>query len=112
MAVNLSILILIVWIHFVADFIMQTDKMALGKSSSVKWLSFHVGVYSLPWLIFGWKYAVVNGCLHWLTDFWSSKATSSLWKREKRHWFFVVIGADQAVHLTCLLSTIPLMGWS
>jgi uncharacterized membrane protein len=98
----------LVWLHFISDFILQSDKMAMSKSSSSKWLTIHVAVYGLPFLIvFGWKYALINALLHWITDALSSRATSYLWKKEKRHWFFVVIGFDQAIHLTCLLLTLP-----
>jgi hypothetical protein len=62
-------------------------------------------------IIFGPMYGIVNFVLHWIIDFFSSKAATKLWKMEARHWFFVVIGIDQALHYTCLLLTIPLMGW-
>lgn len=105
-------LLLLVWVHLLADFLLQTDKMAISKSSSTAWLTTHVMVYSIPMLIlFGPKFAAVNFILHWITDFFSSRATSYLWKKEERHWFFVVVGIDQAVHMTCLILTIPLIGW-
>lgn len=104
----MSNLILIIWLHFFSDFILQTDKMAINKSSSWKWLTIHVSVYSLPFLYFGWRYALINGFAHFITDALSSRATTYLWKKEKRHWFFVVIGLDQAVHMTTLFLTVGL----
>jgi len=101
-------LILLVWVHFFADFICQTDKMAINKSSSNKWLSIHVGIYALFLIPFGIEFALVNFALHFITDYISSRATTALWKAEKRHWFFVVIGADQALHLTALIATYPI----
>lgn len=103
-------IISLVWLHFGADFLMQTDWMAKNKSRSTWVLSWHILVYSLPFtLLFGWQYGVVNAGLHWITDFFSSRATSALWRRQQHHWFFAVIGFDQAIHLTCLILTIPLM---
>ena len=99
-------IILIVWIHFVADFILQTDKMAQNKSKSNLWLMLHVGIYSVPLLIFGFKYTLLNAALHFFTDWFTSRATSKLWQSGQRHWFFVVIGLDQAIHLTCLILTL------
>ena len=95
--------LVIIWLHVLADFILRTDEMALKKSKSIVWLSYHVLVYSIPFLvIFGWRFALVNGVAHWLVDFFTSKITSFLWKKGDRHLFFVTIGIDQALHLSCL----------
>ena len=102
--------LLLVWIHFISDFLLQTDKMALNKSSSVKWLAIHCLVYGLPFLYFGFTFAVVTSLLHFLVDYSSSKLTRVLWEQEERHWFFVTIGFDQAVHLTLLVATLKLLG--
>lgn len=110
--VSVTTLLIIVWLHLFADFFLQTDKMAISKSSSNAWLGVHVTAYTIPFLIFfGWKYALVNGAAHFVTDYFTSRTTSYLWKKEERHWFFVVIGIDQALHMTALILTIPLMGW-
>jgi hypothetical protein len=98
-------LIPLIWVHFVADFLLQTDKMATNKSTSNKWLGIHVAVYTIPFLCWGWKFALINGAAHFVTDWFTSRGTSYLWKREKRHWFFALIGLDQAIHMTTLALT-------
>lgn len=104
--------LVVVWLHFIADFLLQTDKMAVNKSKSFSWLTVHVAVYSGVLCAFcGPWYALVNGVAHYLTDAVTSRVTSYLWKRSERHWFFVVIGLDQALHLTVLVLTTPLIWW-
>lgn len=93
----------LVWLHFLADFVFQTDWMALRKSSQNGPLAAHVLVYSLFLLPFGWKYAALNGLAHFATDWCSSRVSKALWERGARHGFFVVVGFDQALHLTALV---------
>lgn len=91
-----------VWLHFIADFVFQSDWMAMNKSKRIWPLNIHIFVYMLCLLGFGFQFALLNGVLHWITDFFSSRVTSLLWAKQKRHWFFVVIGLDQAIHMSCL----------
>lgn len=101
-------IILVLWVHWLADFVLQTDKMARGKSKSNKWLSIHIAVYTLPLLVFGWKFALFNGACHWVIDYFTSRMTSKLWAKQDVHNFFVVIGLDQALHTTLLVLS---LGW-
>lgn len=102
---SVEILLLLIWLHFFADFILQTDWMAINKSKKNLALGIHVVVYSLPFLVISPLYAIINGIAHFATDWLSSRATTKLWEKEQRHWFFVVIGADQAVHMSTLVAT-------
>ena len=98
-------LLAIVWMHFVADFLLQSDRMALNKSKSNTWLAAHCSVYGacMLWVFAGWRFALVAGILHFAVDWATSRGTSLLWARNERHWFFALIGLDQAIHMTLLL---------
>ena len=106
MGLSIEFIILILGIHFVADFVLQSHWMAMNKSKSLIALGAHVAVYTgVVGLILGWSYGLCNGLAHLLVDFCTSKATAALWKRGEVHWFFVVIGADQFIHYAILFAT-------
>lgn len=95
--------ILILTLHFIGDFLFQTDWMAKNKSKRNEVLLVHVLVYCLPLFLLGWKFALMSASLHFWVDFVTSRVTSKLWAKGKTHWFFVVIGFDQLLHAICLL---------
>lgn len=111
--------------HFVGDFLLQSDWMALNKSKNSSALTFHVLVYSLCFLPFwGWKFWLLTFYSHWITDYFTSKVTTKLWfidlaepymkgygidhyrwatiRQGRRHWFFTMIGFDQLIHAMTL----------
>lgn len=114
-------IIYILFWHWVADFVAQTQEMALNKSKSLYWLSRHVESYatflmigSIPILAYGLYsdshyafpiiyYITFNAIMHWLTDFVTSKLTSHYWSKKDTHKFFVVVGFDQFIHATTLI---------
>lgn len=102
-------LLCLIWMHFFSDFLMQTNQMATNKSTSNKWLAAHVLVYTAPFLMFGWQFALVNGLSHFVVDWITSRINSALWKKGEIHWFFVGVGADQAIHLTILVLTMGMI---
>ena len=122
--------------HFVGDFLLQSNMMALGKS---KWTTLdgasalvsHALVYSLCFLPWGLSFALVTFFTHLVTDALTSRyLTSKLWfvkqtlagrvfhgntirqtffvdyEVSKRHWFFVAIGFDQLIHMATLAGTL------
>lgn len=111
---TLTAALAIVWTHFVADFILQSDKVSRAKSSDNVVLAYHVMLYSLPLIPLAWfllpagsiaLFVGANVGLHFVTDYVSSRMTTRLWKAGEVHWFFVVIGVDQALHYTALFGT-------
>ena len=103
--ISISVLLKIVWIHFIADFLLQSTWMGINKSKDNKVLCLHALFYMFPFLCFGPKFAVLSGTLHIVIDYFTSRITSKLWEKKKVHWFFVVIGMDQAIHMSLLFLT-------
>lgn len=116
------ILLVIFVVHFLADFVFQSSKMATGKSKSLKWLSIHVAVYAsvslLTFAVLAIMYGdaliafywwIINVALHFVTDFFTSKVTSKFWEEKNMRFFFVMIGFDQLIHNICLVTTFFLL---
>lgn len=116
------LILLIFVVHFLADFVFQSSKMATGKSKSLKWLSIHIGVYGLVSLIsavfisakfgnyvYGFSWWIVNVALHFVVDYSTSKVTSRFWEQKNMRLFFVMIGFDQLLHNICLIGTYYLL---
>lgn len=115
----------ILFFHWLFDFVFQTDKQAKGKSNNWKDLLSHTSIYSISWLLpicvlFGanfktqtteWyvlnsvAFAFITFVAHTITDYFTSRLNSKLWKEQKVHNFFVSIGFDQWLHYVQLLTT-------
>lgn len=115
----------IIFIHWVADFILQTDKQAKGKSKNWGDLLEHTIIYSTVWvfaicLLFGYEihnktylwyfwsslaFAFITFISHTITDYYTSRLNSKLWAKGDVHNFFVSIGFDQVLHYIQLFTT-------
>lgn len=102
---ELSTAIALVWIHFFADFVLQVRTIADRKSVGIKILLLHITLYGAALVYFGWEFAVVNAILHGVVDFFSSRLAKKFYRENKFYYFWLTIGADQALHFTCLFIT-------
>ena len=109
--VSFQILIVLA-IHFVADFLFQTDWMAMNKSHNVKALASHVAVYVITFYAIGIIFFPASQVIiftfftwvfHFVTDSVSSKITTKLYKEQRTRAFFNVIGFDQFLHALQLI---------
>lgn len=117
--IPISAVLILLFTHWVADFVFQSHDMATKKSFSNSWLTAHILVYTTTlWVVsmfaFGdphindhfiaaSQFAAINGAAHFFTDYVTSKATSYLHKEERTHEFFVMIGLDQFLHAAVLV---------
>ena len=112
----LTVPLWVVFAHFIGDFVLQSNRLGVGKSKSNFLLLQHIAIVTACLLPFGLWFALANGACHFVTDYVTSRMTSKLWfidvkpfemypgtftvklDEKKRHNFFVVIGADQVLH--------------
>lgn len=118
MTISLLVLFWIMAMHLLADFVLQTDEMARGKSTSNYWLGRHVSIYScVMWVAIGVLvplpmslfWAIGNGILHWCTDWVTSRCSSHFFQKGDYHNGFIVVGIDQFIHLVCLVLSTALV---
>jgi hypothetical protein len=102
---SLSTITLVLFTHWVADFVLQSNWMAQGKSKTYLPLISHVAVYTLVLALIHPLWAIVNGILHLVVDYFTSRISSKLYAKGDIHNFFVVIGLDQFIHVITLLTT-------
>lgn len=115
MAWFFGIYMFLLFVHFIADFVLQTDWQAKNKSKSLVALGKHVSVYTLTLgvaslFLFGisinvFIFILVNGILHFVTDFFTSRMSSHYFSRQDWHTGFIVVGFDQFVHQITLALT-------
>lgn len=114
---NLIEIFSIIIIHFIGDFVLQTDKQAKGKSKNWNDLLSHTVTYSLCWIIpailmLGYNgaiFVIVTLVAHTITDYFTSRLNSKLWSEGKVHYFFISIGFDQVLHYIQLFLTYYLL---
>lgn len=121
---SLGLIFSIIFIHWLADFVFQTDWQAQNKSKNNKALLSHTWTYSLVWFTFGAFYAMsdpnyvpwslslfvlITFVAHTITDYFTSRLNSKLWAKGDVHNFFVSVGFDQVLHYVQLFGTFYLL---
>ena len=132
---TLTVILSIIFIHWVADFIFQAEEWATNKSKSFKALVRHTAMYSFIWhlVIFGFSvygnrfngpsfedlgwtpwmitFPVITFVFHTLTDYFTSKIVSRKFANQEygspipNFGAFTVIGFDQVLHYVQLFLT-------
>ena len=125
--ISLWIVFAIIVIHYIADFCIQTDKEAKGKSKNWKDLLSHTFKYSLVWwiasLIYlaytfnqfpiqptsnilpGLYFFLITLICHTITDYFTSRWVKKSFEKQDYHNGFVKIGLDQVLHYIQLFLT-------
>lgn len=113
------VVLIMILMHWFADFVCQTDWQAKNKSSNNKALLTHTYVYSMLWIpfalyTFGYSpkfslFIIITFIAHTITDYFTSRLNTSLYKKNKIHRFFISIGFDQVLHYVQLGLTYKLL---
>lgn len=134
MTFTLTEILSIIIIHYVADFVLQTNSQATGKGKN--WSDFlgHTLTYSSIWLLVGMSlsgtasdvenvaiFTLITFICHTATDYYTSRLNTKLlpkrelhplytdYFREEKgknfHNFFVAVGGDQVLHYAQLFIT-------
>ena len=112
---SLQEILIILLIHWLADFSLQTHSQALGKSKSFEPLFEHVVVYSLVWLLAAYfllgnwdkaaVFAIVTFICHFVTDLITSRIARGFFDKGDTHNGFTVVGFDLILHYLQLFLT-------
>lgn len=114
---DITLILYLLFIHWVGDFLFQTFEMGTLKSSSNEWLTIHVSVYTLSWFVLlgfitpfvqTFLFCIITFITHWITDYYTSRWTKKLREKEKYYGFpafFNVIGLDQWLHYVQIFLT-------
>lgn len=115
-------LFIILFLHWVGDFVLQTEWMATNKSKNNKALASHVFSYCSVFMIACLAYSVFSGqerdygsflaitfAAHFGIDYVTSRINKRLWEKKDVHNFFVSVGFDQFLHIIQLVLTYKLV---
>lgn len=120
----INLLVIIMFAHFVADFMFQNEYMAKNKSNSLMPLIIHGCTYTTVFFIIVYTlsnlslisvlfYSLINGIIHTVVDYFTSKLSAYQHRMNRlgsksvpNFGFFTVIGFDQFLHAVFLLYTL------
>jgi hypothetical protein len=116
--ISISTVLLILALHWFADFVCQTRWMSEHKSKSMRALLAHTGIYTLANTSGWWATGIadnvypdviiigfLNFIFHTATDYFTSRLTARLWSQGKTQLFFTAVGFDQLLHYAQLFGT-------
>jgi len=119
---NITIILILLFAHWIGDFMLQKEEWAVTKHNNFTNLQKHTAVYTLTISIFVgiWMllqseiefrlislllFMLVTSIVHTIIDFITSKITHRLYDKGNMHVFFIVIGLDQLLHYIILILT-------
>jgi hypothetical protein len=110
--VKISIL---VFLHLVADFLLQGSYFSKLKATKITYLLLHVLIYTLLFVILsplllsltftqGLLFSGINGGIHLVVDFLTSKLKQKFWQKNESI-YVAIITFDALIHIAVLIAT-------
>lgn len=109
------VILAIIFIHWVADFLLQSYGMATNKHKNNTVLAIHSLIYSFVFFLVGMfffdiiqvtLFFMVTFVFHFITDYFTSRINTKLYNQRKYYGFigfFPMIGLDQVLHYAQLI---------
>lgn len=116
---DFKLFLLILVVHFLADFVLQTDWQVKNKNNNFKALISHTLTYSLVWFAMSFVilentissviFAIITFVTHTITDNITSKYVKYFFDKKDTHNGFKIIGFDQILHYLQLYLTFKIL---
>jgi len=98
-------LLLLIWMHFIADFLFQSKNINMYKFEQKGVLFIHCMLYSIPFFWFGWLFALITGGLHFVIDYTVPILARKYWNEKDYLSFLASFSFDQITHITLIVLT-------
>lgn len=122
--IDVKIVLVLLFLHWIADFVLQSDTVAKGKSKYTYLLMEHTRLYALALgsgifilqsffgydmgecFVFAIRFGLITWVFHTAQDYFTSKLNAKLYPK---HSFWVALGFDQFLHFTQLILTYKIL---
>lgn len=117
--ININHAILLLFLHFIAEYLCQGESATTRKNIDLGWLILHAIVYAFIFLC-GLAFAslflrlplgtvasitFIIFCTHIIVDFFTGRLIDFFEIRKENHMAFIVFGSQQFMHAMILLTT-------
>lgn len=108
-------IVIILFIHLFGDFLLQGSSMSKIKMSKIGYLFLHVFIYTALLFVLSYLFLSltiqenlifcgINGGLHLVIDFITSKIKKMFWEK-KENFYIAVVTLDTILHIAILIYT-------
>ncbi len=102
---EINLIIYLLFVHWISDFVCQSQEIAKEKSKNNIILYGHCCLYAFIFAFASLNplYGVVLGAIHFPVDYVTSRISKKLYEKGDIHKFFVCVGLDQFIHMATII---------